>query len=200
MEKNKKIFAIIGKSNTGKSTIFKELMKMIKENNDDISLLKCCTTRPKREEDNQNNEYDFVDKKYFFDLHNADELLEYAVYNTVYGNWFYFTRKSDLKDDNYIKIINPSGLAQLRDSSKAMGYDVISFKIVADDEIRMNRALSRNDNLSLEEINRRFDADEKDFKSVRTDLKIENNGEHTPYEVAELIYKYIKKNISLDIK
>lgn len=187
-----KIFVILGKSNTGKSTIFKKVMELIRSNGDDIKLLKSCTTRPKREEDNQENEYEFVDKGYFTKLHKKNGLLEYAVYDTVYGYWFYFTRKEDLKDRDYIKIINPSGLSQLRESVKHMSHEVISFEILTDNEVRMKRALSRDDGLSIEEINRRFNADDRDFEYVVTDYKIENNGDKTPEEIAEFIYQCIK--------
>ena len=188
-----KIFVILGKSNTGKSTIFKKVMELIRFNNDDIELLKSCTTRPKREEDKQDNEYDFVDKGYFTKLHKEDGLLEYSVYDTVYGYWFYFTRIADLKDKDYIKIINPSGLAQLRDSVKKMPYEVIAIEIIADDEVRMERALKRNDGTSIEEIERRFNADSRDFRYIKTEYKIENNGDKTPEELAKEIYNIIKK-------
>lgn len=193
--KNKRIFAILGKSNTGKSTIFKEVMRMIKENGDDIQVLKSCTTRPKREEDMKDNEYRFVDKEYFSKIHKENGLLEYAVYETVYGHWFYFTEKDDLNGKtDYIKIINPSGLSQIKSTAKEKGYEVVSFHIVTDDDIRLKRALSRDDGLSEKEILRRFDADKKDFNNVITDCVIINNGEKTPVELAEIIYKYIKRH------
>ena len=189
---NKKIFVILGKSNTGKSTIFKELMNLIKVNNDDIKLLKSCTTRPKREEDNQDNEYEFVDKYCFTKEYHDNNILEYATYETVYGHWFYFTRKSDLVHDKYIKIINPSGLSQIRESATKLGYDVVAFHITSHNDIRMKRALSRNDGLSREEVERRFIEDEKDFKYIQSEYTVENNGDKTPREVAEIIYRWIK--------
>lgn len=193
--KKYKLFLILGQSNTGKSTIFKELMKLIEENADNIKLLKSCTTRPMREEDKSGSEYDFVTKEYFTELHKNDGLLEYAVYDTVYGTWFYFTRKSDLDvmESNYIKIINPEGFSQIKDNLKGI-CDIVSFEIVASDETRFKRATSRNDGLSIEEVKRRFKKDKEDFKYLNTDYKIVNDDGYDVDELAGLIYQLIKKH------
>lgn len=190
-----KLFLILGQSNTGKSTIFKRLMNMIEESNDNIKPLKSCTTRPMREEDKAGSEYDFVTKEYFTELHKNDGLLEYAVYDTVYGTWFYFTRKSDLDvtESNYIKIINPEGFAQIKDNLKGV-CDIVSFEIVSSEETRLKRAMSRNDGLSIEEIERRFKRDKEDFKYLNTDYKVVNDDGYDVDELAGLIYQFIKKH------
>lgn len=197
-----KLFVLLGKSNVGKSTIFKELMNLIQQNNDNIKLLKSCTTRPMRQEDRVNSEYNFVTKEYFTEAHRDNNLLEYAVYDTKYGYWFYFTRREDfnIAEHDYIKIINPTGFSQIKDSLKNT-CEIVSFEIVSDYNVRLDRAKNRRDGLSDEEIQRRFDADEKDFEHLETNYVIENNGSQSPKEVAEIIYRWIKgsnkKGISL---
>lgn len=199
MLKSNKLILILGQTNTGKSSIFKELMKNIQRKKDNIKLLRSCTTRPAREEDKKGDtEYDFITEEYFKELYQKDEILEHAVYNTAYGKWFYFTRKSDLKieENNYIKIINPIGFSQIQENLHGK-CDIISILIESDEDIRKERALSRCDGLTKEETERRFESDKKDFQHLKTDFIITNNGDKTVQEIADQIYKIINKELKI---
>lgn len=186
------IYVLLGKSNTGKSTIFKELIKLTSEDNW-IEPLKSYTTRPKRDEDTSANEYVFCDREYYTQLSKEHGVLEHSVYDTAHGYWFYFTRKEDVKPDKrYIKILNPTGYYQLKNTAKETNlFDVVGIEIVCDDKVRLSRIESRNDGTSMAERQRRIKADEKDFAYLKTDYKVENNGDKSAKEIAEYILEEI---------
>ena len=95
-----KIFIIMGKSGTGKTTIYNHL----RDNLPELKVLRYGTTRPKR--DKYDTEYTFVTENEFFCLLEHGKILEYREYDTVYGKWYYFTYNDDinLNEDNYITV------------------------------------------------------------------------------------------------
>ena len=83
-----KIFFILGKSSSGKDTIFQK----IKENNElGLKTVVGYTTRPMRENEVDGEEYFFVDRDRLEELKNDDKVIESRDYNTVHGIWSYFT-------------------------------------------------------------------------------------------------------------
>ena len=83
-----KIFYIMGKSSSGKDTIYKRLLEC-----EDIPFHKIVmyTTRPIRQGEQDGVEYFFVSDKQRQELEDAGKIIELRSYNTVHGVWNYFT-------------------------------------------------------------------------------------------------------------
>lgn len=161
------LIVICGKSGAGKS----EASSYIIENYD-IEKVKTTTTRPKRK-DNPNDEidYNFVSDLGFFDM--EDDLTLIKCYNTVHGKWWYGVQKSDFDDieeKDKIILLDPKGVEELQEILPKNNYVVI--EICCWSEIRKQRTLARNDNRA--EVERRLIADEEDFKNLVADIHISN--------------------------
>ncbi|MBR2190372.1 MAG: guanylate kinase [Eubacterium sp.] len=160
-----KIFFILGKSSSGKDTIFQK----IKENNElDLKTVVGYTTRPMRENEVDGEEYFFVDRDRLEELKNEDKVIESRDYNTVHGIWSYFTvddGQINLDQDNYLYIGTLESYEQVRNF---YGEDkVIPLFIEVEQGERLRRAVLREIEQSepkYEELCRRFLADEQDFR------------------------------------
>ena len=160
-----KIFFILGKSSSGKDTIFQK----IKENNElGLKTVVGYTTRPMRENEVDGEEYFFVDRDRLEELKNDDKVIESRDYNTVHGIWSYFTvddGQIDLDQDDYLYIGTLESYEQVRNF---YGEDkVIPLFIEVEQGERLRRAVLREIEQSepkYEELCRRFLADEQDFR------------------------------------
>lgn len=162
-----KIFVIMGKSSTGKDTIFSK----VKETNG-LKLITMYTTRPQRSGETDGVEYFFSDQKALEELEAAGKVIEKRVYNTVHGPWAYFTVNDGQIDttgkDNYIIIAT---LEAYDKYVQCFGKDsVVPIYIEVDDGVRIHRALAREDAQSepkYVEMCRRFVADDGDFSEEK---------------------------------
>lgn len=160
-----KIFIVMGKSATGKDTIFKELLERTKD------LLKTIipyTTRPIRTGEADGVEYYFVTNEKRDELKTQGKIIEERVYQTVMGEWAYFTvddGQVDLSHNSYLMI---STLEGYRSLVNYFGTEsVVPIYIEVEDGMRLERALNRERtqlNPKYEEMCRRFLADQEDFK------------------------------------
>lgn len=192
-----KIFCLMGKSSTGKDTIYKMLLE-----NEELGLKRIVpyTTRPIRVGETEGVEYHFTDEEGYRALEKAGKIIEARAYNTVHGIWRYFTVADDSVDltvDSYCVIGTLEAYVQLRDYFGEA--KVVPLLVEVDDGERLARALNRERNQSepkYEEMCRRFLADAKDF----TQEKIEQAGITKSFynnfllECLEEIVTYIKKN------
>lgn len=160
-----KIFIVMGKSATGKDTIFKEIMKRLREQLNTVILY---TTRPIRTGETEGVEYHFVSREERDRLKKQGKIIEERVYHTVLGDWFYFTADDgqiDLSKQSYIMISTLEGYESL---VKYFGREqVVPIYIEVEDGERLQRALSREMSQAspkYEEMCRRFLADQDDFK------------------------------------
>ena len=156
------IYCIIGKSGTGKDTVLEEILKnqVVK-----INKLVPYTTRPMREGEINGKNYYFVSKETFIEMDKNGQVIEKRSYDTVHGEWIYFTAVTNRNDsEDYIIITTQEAIPAF---FKAFGEDrihVIYLRI--DDKLRLERCINRE---SLEEtpnymeVCRRFIADEGDF-------------------------------------
>ena len=78
-----KIFYLMGKSASGKDTIYKELKELLPE----LKTIVIYTTRPIREGEQDGVEYHFVDEARLQEFQEADKVIELRAYNTVHGVW-----------------------------------------------------------------------------------------------------------------
>ena len=159
-----KIFCLMGKSNSGKDTIFKELMK-----DKDLNLMPIVsyTTRPIRSNECNGREYYFIDEITLEKYRNEGKVIEERNYNTVHGVWYYCTiddKQVNIEENNYLLIVT---LEAYKDIALYFGEEnVIPFYIELDDGVRLERALKREreeKSPNYDELCRRFLADSKDF-------------------------------------
>ena len=171
-----KIFYLMGKSASGKDTIYKDLKEMLPE----LKTIVIYTTRPIREGERDGVEYHFVDEERLQEFQEAGKVIELRAYNTVHGVWKYFTVDDGQfdADDNYIAIGTLESYKGMRDH---LGADkLVPIYIEVDDGVRLERALARERQQKepkYEELCRRFLADAADF----SEEKLEEAGIHYKY-------------------
>lgn len=193
-----KIVYIMGKSSTGKDTIFKELLR---KNSFDFKTIVSYTTRPIRGGEKNGHEYFFTDEEGFLKLKNEGKIIEERCYNTVHGPWRYFTADDgqiDLKSGNYITIGTIESFLKICDYYGR--ESIIPVLVDLDDGVRLQRALNREkkqQHPKYEEMCRRYLADAADF----SDDKIKEAGIEKRFINNELkdclseIEDYIHKNM-----
>ena len=163
-----KIFYIMGKSSSGKDSIYRQL-----EADQELGLrrLVIYTTRPIRDGEENGREYFFVDENKLKEFRRNGKLIEARTYQTVYGPWTYFTA-----DDGQVSVGNDSylGIGTLESFVKLREYygdDVMRpVYIEVEDGERLERALARERTQEVpkyEEMCRRFLADSADFSEER---------------------------------
>ncbi len=156
---------IMGKSASGKDSIYKRLIDDDKLNLKTVTLY---TTRPKREGEVQGVEYNFVTDQQALDMQRNNKIIEIRCYNTVYGVWKYFTADDGQIDINSgKKYIVIGTLEAYEQFCEYFGSEhIMPIYIEVDDGIRLQRALNREKSQKTpkyEEMCRRFLADTKDF-------------------------------------
>ncbi len=158
-----KIVYLMGKSSTGKDTVFKKLME---KGANRYQTIVPYTTRPARDGERDGVEYFFTDEEGFQALKAAGKVIEDREYHTFHGLWRYFTVDDGqmLPDKNYLMIGTLESYQKLKDY---FGEDkMIPVMIELDDGVRLQRALDREkkpENRRFEEMCRRFLADSEDF-------------------------------------
>ena len=83
-----RIFCLMGKSGTGKDTIYRELLS---DGALPFERLVPCTTRPIRAGEQNGREYHFYSVEEFRALERVGKVIESRCYETVHGPWYYFT-------------------------------------------------------------------------------------------------------------
>lgn len=170
-----RIYYIMGKSATGKDTVYKELLICCPK----LKTIVPYTTRPIREGETNGVEYHFVSNEDLEVFQKSGKVIELRTYQTVMGPWNYFTMDDgqfDLEcEQNYLMI------GTLESYEKMCNYFgpnmLIPIYIEVPDGIRLHRATAREDNQkqpNYREVCRRYLADEKDFAEENLKrLKIE---------------------------
>lgn len=162
------LYCIIGKSSTGKDTIFKRLLDNKSLN---LSNVVSYTTRPIREHEVDGVEYHFVDEKKRDELKSAGKIIELRRYNTCYGPWDYFTvddKSIELDKKDYLIIGTLESYEKIRNYYRDYyGKELVRpIYIEVEDGIRLQRALNREKKQKHPKYNemcRRFLTDDEDF-------------------------------------
>ena len=166
MSKNK-IFVLMGKSATGKDTLYK---KLLEEGQLPIKPVVIYTTRPIRQGEIEGEAYHFVDVETYERLKAEQKVIEYRDYHTVHGIWSYFTvADAQFTDSQAVLLINT-----LEGYTQILSYfgkeRVVPRYVEVEDGERLTRALCREKSQSepkYEELCRRFLADAKDFSEEK---------------------------------
>ena len=159
-----KIYCIIGKSSTGKDTIYKRL---IEDKELDLHRIVPYTTRPIREGEKEGVEYHYTDENTLQKSRDENMLVECRAYHTIYGIWYYYTVQDEQIDLSLHSYLVPGVLESYCMTRDYFGADkVIPIYIEVEDGERLLRALNREKSQSVpkyEEMCRRFLADNQDF-------------------------------------
>lgn len=163
-----KIFCIIGKSSSGKDTIYKQLLE---KGELGLKRIVLYTTRPLRAGERDGGEYFFVDEERYEELSSEGSVIEARAYDTVYGVWRYFTvadDQIDLAGNDYLVIGTLESFSAMRNY---FGREqIVPIYVELEDGIRLQRALDRErsqDNPRYAEMCRRFLADTEDFSEEK---------------------------------
>lgn len=158
-----KICYIMGKSSSGKDTIFKR----IKERRPVLRTITLYTTRPIREGETDGVEYHFTNETRLKELEDKGCVIEVRAYDTKCGIWKYFTADDgqiDLERDDYIVI---GTLQSYEAMCRYFGRDkLLPVYVEVEDGMRLKRALDREmmqREPKYDEMCRRFLADQEDF-------------------------------------
>ena len=176
-----KIFLLMGKSTSGKDTIYKNLIA-----DQELSLKKVVpyTTRPQRSGETDGVQYFFKTEEEYQDLKRNGQIIEERTYHTNYGEWRYFTVDDGqiaLSDGDYLVIGTLESYCYIRDYFGK--ENVVPLLIDVEARIRLERAMKREgkqENPRYDEMCRRFLADEEDFsedklKAAGIDTRFPNN-------------------------
>ena len=158
----------MGKSASGKDTIFRKLLE-----NKELALKTVVpyTTRPIRDGEKNGRDYFFMDIDGLNQLRDAGKGIEERVYQTWHGPWHYFTVNDgqiDLTTGNYLQIGTLEAYVSIRNYFGA--ETVVPLFIDLDDGERLQRALDREkaqENPKYEEMCRRFLGDAEDFREEK---------------------------------
>lgn len=160
-----KVFCLIGKSSSGKDTIFKQL---INDHSLNLKPIVPYTTRPIRQNETQGIEYHFVCDCDIERYRKQDKIIEQRNYDTINGIWSYCTiddGQINLKADNhYLLITTLQAFKQIQAYFGA--NNVLPLYIEVEDGIRLERALHREqqqETPNYNELCRRFLSDSNDF-------------------------------------
>ena len=193
-----KIVCLMGKSSTGKDTIYKELLK---RKNIAFRTVVPYTTRPIRAGEQEGVEYHFTDEEGFQALKAQGKIIEDRTYNTCHGLWRYFT-----VDDGKIAQGETDDLliGTLEAYQKLVAYfgaeKVLPVYVALDDGVRLQRALDREKKQAqpkYEEMCRRFLADSEDF----SEEKLKEAGNPKSFyndnldECIDKIEKYLREHL-----
>lgn len=158
-----KIYYVMGKSSSGKDTIYKMLLK----EHPQFRTVVPYTTRPIREGERDGVEYFFVDTERLQKMQEEEKIIEIRSYNTKCGIWTYFTADDgqiDLDKYDYLMI---GTLVSYRALREYFGEEkLVPVYIEVEDGLRLSRAIERERRQTdpkYAELCRRFLADEDDF-------------------------------------
>ena len=159
-----RIYYLLGKSATGKDTLYKEILKRRPK----LRTVTMYTTRPIREGETDGVEYFFTDREELERQLASGKVIESRTYQTIAGPWTYYTvddGQFDVADDESCLMIGT-----LESYEKMCAYfevgKMVPVYIEVPDGIRLLRAVKREENQKkpiYREVCRRYLADEKDF-------------------------------------
>lgn len=154
-----KVFCIIGRSASGKSSIAKEVAEQL-----GLKVVKSYTTRPSRPgETSEDSDHIFITSD------QVDQFQSQIIAYTNINGYEYFVTK-DILDNSDIYVIDPAGLSFLQ---KYDEYEIIPIYIAVDYEIGMQRATQRGDD--LQGWKQRYKSENEQFSEFESMIENGNN-------------------------
>lgn len=166
------IFCLMGKSATGKDTIYRKLRDLLAEPGaPEVGEVVPYTTRPIRTGEENGVAYRFETQEQYEAAAAAGRIIEARTYHTVHGPWHYYTKDDgqiDLERKSYLII---GTLESYRSYGEYYGAEcIVPFYIEVEERERLRRAIHREDKQAsphYSELCRRFLADEEDFSEEK---------------------------------
>ena len=180
-----RIYYLLGKSATGKVTLYKEILKRRPK----LRTVTMYTTRPIREGETDGVEYFFTDREELERQLASGKVIESRTYQTIAGPWTYYT-----VDDGQFNVADDESclmIGTLESYEKMCTYfeagKMVPVYIEVPDGIRLLRAVKREENQkkpNYREVCRRYLADEKDFSEENLErLGITKRYQNTDMEI-----------------
>lgn len=189
------IFYLMGKSSSGKDTIYKELLK-----DRQLNLKKAVlyTTRPIRAGETDGVTYHFTDEAELVRLQKEHKVIEVRGYDTIKGMWYYFTVDDGQFQETDRNILMIGTLESFEKMREYFGERMVPVFVTLEDGERLIRAIRREQQQKepvYAEVCRRFLADEKDFsQEMLAKNKIEHFFENNELEQCVKDIKEFMKN------
>ena len=179
------IYYLLGKSATGKDTLYKEILKRRPK----LRTVTMYTTRPIREGETDGVEYFFTGREELERQLASGKVIESRTYQTIAGPWTYYT-----VDDGQFNVADDESclmIGTLESYEKMCAYfeagKMVPVYIEVPDGIRLLRAVKREENQkkpNYREVCRRYLADEKDFSEENLErLGITKRYQNTDMEI-----------------
>lgn len=166
-----KLFVLVGKSASGKDTIY----SAVREDMPEVLNVVSTTTRPMRPNETEGVEYYFISTEDFLLMESRGEFIETRKYNTIQDGqptvWYYGISKQaiDLEKGNHIVIVDLNGLEELK---KVFGKNVVTVYVYVEDKEREERAKKRG-GFEQAEWDRRLEDDNVQFNKERIDRDVD---------------------------
>ena len=161
-----KLLAIIGKSGTGKDSIF----SAVTQNPTyypkvPFKRVIGTTTRPKRDGEIDGVHYHFISYSDFFTLDQTNSLFGVSGFR----GWYYGTTYTELQPNVVnIGIFDPDRIRDIIENEKDIDLKVVC--IMASDKARLMRQLNREKEPDVDEIVRRYQAEKKEWEKAIFDI------------------------------
>ena len=180
-----RIYYLLGKSATGKDTLYKEILKRRPK----LRTVTMYTTRPIREGETDGVEYFFTGREELERQLASGKVIESRTYQTIAGPWTYY-----MVDDGQFNVADDESclmIGTLESYEKMCTYfesgKMVPVYIEVPDGIRLLRAVKREENQkkpNYREVCRRYLADEKDFSEENLErLGITKRYQNTDMEI-----------------
>ena len=180
-----RIYYLLGKSATGKDTLYKEILKRRPK----LRTVTMYTTRPIREGETDGVEYFFTGREELERQLASGKVIESRTYQTIAGPWTYYT-----VDDGQFNVADDESclmIGTLESYEKMCTYfesgKMVPVYIEVPDGIRLLRAVKREENQkkpNYREVCRRYLADEKDFSEENLErLGVTKRYQNTDMEI-----------------
>lgn len=172
-----KVIALFGKSAAGKDSILNWMESQYPQFNKIVS----CTTRPKRDYEEDKKDYYFLTDVEFGERVVNGEMLEATSFN----GWFYGTSLEALKEDTInIGVFNIAGINCLASDPR---IDLFPVYVWANDKTRLLRSLNREADPDCTEICRRFFTDKDDFQEENIEFEFFFLSNETHFDQEDLV-------------
>lgn len=186
---------IMGKACSGKNAVIDELKKK------GFKQIVVYTSRPRRKGEKEGREYHYISKEEFSSKIKMGFFAEFKSYYVDGETWYYGSPlnevlEASLSDENYVIILTPKGVVDVR-TVLEKHFSNTKIKIIylyANQNTILKRFKQRRD--KNDTIQRRMEADNKDFKyavDIANKIVYNNDGEDVG-DVADKIAKYVSAN------